>query len=62
MKPSTAGISRFREHWLQVYGEELGQEDAQQFAQDLLEIGEIIYRHRLQKKNPISSSPSPVQS
>tara|TARA_Y100000310_G_C20682873_1_gene817086 strand:- start:835 stop:1026 length:192 start_codon:yes stop_codon:yes gene_type:complete len=56
MKPSSAGIGPFREYWLQVYGEELSQEAAKEYAQDLLELGEIVYRHRITNHQKLSTS------
>jgi len=47
MKPSDAGIDRFRSVWKKEYGEDLPHDLAREYAEDLLALGKIVYRNRI---------------
>tara|TARA_Y100000310_G_scaffold287005_1_gene311626 strand:- start:4431 stop:4604 length:174 start_codon:yes stop_codon:yes gene_type:complete len=47
MKPTDASIGRFRSAWKKEYGEDLPKELAREYAEDLLELGKIVYRNRI---------------
>lgn len=60
MTTSDASIDRFRSAWKKEYGEDLSNDLAQEYAEELLKLGRIIYRNRiLERKN--TSTPSSTQ-